>query len=96
VPERWCTVTVTDVEGRRHSLDLRATSTYDAAHLYCRAKESPADGFPALTLATVFAVVKDGRVYRVEGRVLQRWIVNRRQEWNGPRGHLFRQRPGLE
>jgi hypothetical protein len=90
-------VTVTDAEGRRHSLDLQATSTYDAAHLYvCRAKEGPQDGFPELTLGTVFEVVNDGRVYRVEGRVLHRWIVNRRQEWSGPRGHLFRQRPGLE
>jgi len=30
---RWCTVTVTDQEGRRHSVDVQATSTFDAAHL---------------------------------------------------------------
>ena len=30
---RWCTVTVTDQDGRRHSIDVQATSTFDAAHL---------------------------------------------------------------
>jgi hypothetical protein len=94
---RWCTVTVTDSTGRRYSLDLRATSTHDAAHLYvCRAKETVGDEFPKLTLATVFEVINGGRVYRVEGRALQRWIAKRRSEWNGPRGFLFSKRPGLE
>ena len=93
----WCTVTVTDAEGRRRSVDLRADSSFDAAHLYvCRAKESPHDRFPKLTLATVFEVVTGGRVYRVEGRALQRWIMKRRREWKGPRGYLFSQRPTLE
>jgi hypothetical protein len=27
---KWCTVTVTDATGRRHSLDVLADSTYDA------------------------------------------------------------------
>jgi hypothetical protein len=27
---------------------------------------------------------------------LQRWIVERRQTWNGPKGYLFSKRPGLE
>jgi hypothetical protein len=31
---RWCTVTVTGQEGRRHSVNLQATSTFDAGHLY--------------------------------------------------------------
>src|SRR5580704_17276262 len=31
---RWCTVTVTDQDGRRHSVDVQATSTFDAAHLF--------------------------------------------------------------
>jgi len=93
---RWCTVTVTDSTGRRHSIDLHATSTYDAAHLYvCRAKETVGDEFPRLTLSTI-EVVNGGRVYRVEGGTLQRWIVKRRSEWNGPRGFLFSKRPGLE
>jgi hypothetical protein len=34
VPDRWCTVTVADEDGRRHSLDVQASSTFDAAHLY--------------------------------------------------------------
>jgi hypothetical protein len=93
---RWSTVTVT-ATGRRHSLDLPADSTYDAAHLYfCRAKESMGEEFPNLTAATIFAVVNGGRVYQFEGRALQRWIVKRRSEWNGPRGFLFSKRPGLE
>lgn len=28
MPETWCTVTVTDAAGRRHSLDVIASSTY--------------------------------------------------------------------
>ena len=31
---RWCTVTITDPDGRRHSVDVQATSTFDAAHLF--------------------------------------------------------------
>jgi hypothetical protein len=31
---RWATVTVTDPEGRRHSVDVLAESTFDAAHLF--------------------------------------------------------------
>src|SRR5208337_4464511 len=64
VAERWCTVTVTDQQGRRHSLDVRATSTYDAAHLYvAHAKQNPAAHLPAPTVATVFEVVTAGRMY---------------------------------
>jgi hypothetical protein len=35
-------------------------------------------------------------MYRVQGSALQRWIVERRQSWNGPKGYLFSKRPGLE
>jgi hypothetical protein len=84
VPDRWCTVTVVDAQGRRHSLDLQASSLYDAAHIYvCHAKEHPERGHPHPTLATVLEVVIDTRVYRVEGKALQRWIVKRRRELNG-------------
>ena len=31
---KWCTVTVTDSEGKRYSLDVNADSSCDAAHLY--------------------------------------------------------------
>ena len=95
--ERWCTVTVTDQEGRRHSLDLQASSTYDAAHLYLtHARHNPAAQLPIVGLASVFEVVAGGRVYRVEGTALQQWIMQRWQEWNGPKGQLFRNRPTLE
>jgi hypothetical protein len=45
---------------------------------------------------TVFEVVIDGKVHRVVGRALQRWILKQRQERKGPAGMLFSQRPGLE
>ncbi len=93
---RWCTVTVIDPDGRRHSLDLLADSTYDAAHLFVvEAKKERAEALPMPTLATVFEVVADGKVYHVAGAALQRWIVERRQKLNGPKGYLFGQRPGL-
>jgi hypothetical protein len=42
---RWCTVTVTDQDGRRHSVDVQATSTFDAAHLFVvEAKRLPPAG----------------------------------------------------
>jgi len=93
---RWCTVSVTDADGRRHSLDIQATSSFDAAHLYVvEAKKDRAVGFPKLTLATEFEVINDGKIYRVKGEALQRWIVERRQRWNGPKGYMFTKRAGL-
>jgi hypothetical protein len=62
---RWCTVTVTDAEGRRHSMDLKAESSYDAAHLYVTTAKSQEtammpsraravlSGFVLLTLDTI-------------------------------------------
>src|SRR5687767_14560873 len=94
--ERWCTVTVTDDYGRRHSLDVLATSTYDAAHLYVtHAKTQQQSRIPVPTIKNTFEVVSDGRIYRVPGEALQRWIASRRQAWQGPRGALFRTRPTL-
>jgi hypothetical protein len=94
---RWATVTVTDVGGRRHSVDVCACSTFDAAHLFvAHAKADPRNGIPRPTVETVFEVVIDGKVHRVAGRALQRWIVKERQERKGPAGFLFSQRPGLE
>ena len=61
------------------------------------AKAHPERGLPQLTLATVFEVVIDARVvYHVEGRTLQRWIVNQREKLKGPKGYLFSRRPTLE
>ena len=83
---RWCTVTVTDREGRRHSVDVQATSAFNAAHLYVvEAKKERAVGLPKptlaplATLATVFEVVTAGKVYRVTGAALQRWIFEKAQ-----------------
>jgi hypothetical protein len=95
VPDRWCTVTVTDAEGRRHSLDVQACSTFDAAHLYLAHAKTYGAQFPIPTVATVFEVVTAGRVYRVEGAALQRWILRRREDWKRPKGFLFKQRPTL-
>ena len=94
---RWCTVTVTDAEGRRHSVDVQATSTFDAAHLFVvEAKKERAVGLPKPTLTTVFEVVVAGKIYHVGGAALQRWIVDKRSAWKGPKGYMFCQRPRLE
>ena len=96
VPERWCTVTVIGQEGRRHSLDVQASSTYDAAHQFVvHAKTKPASQLPIPTLATVFEVVAAGRLYCGKGAALQKWILQKQQEWKGPKGFLFSQRPIL-
>jgi hypothetical protein len=74
-------VTITDAEGQRHSLDLQATSSYDAAHVYVtHAKAHPERGLPKATLSTLFEVAIDGKVLRVEGTALQRWIAKQRGE----------------
>jgi hypothetical protein len=86
-----------EVGGRRHSVDVCASSTFDAAHLFVtHAKANPRSGIPKPTIDSVFEVVVDGKVHRVEGKALQRWIMKERQERNGPAGFLFSQRPALE
>jgi len=67
MPEHWCTVTVTDANGRRHSLDVIASSTYDAAHLYV----THAKGTTA------------GRAAGSEPDDGFRGCERRRQEWKG-------------
>jgi len=104
---KWCTVTVTEPDGRRHSLDVLAESTYDAAHLFVvEAKKERAVGLPKPTLATVFEVVASGRVYRVAGMASSAglWSDGRNgtgrkaicsasvQDWND--GHLTNSAPG--
>jgi hypothetical protein len=98
---RWCTVTVVDEKGQRHSLDIQAESTYDAAHIYVSAAKSQAAAMlpnrvPVPTPASIFEIVVDGKVYAVKGAALQRWIVRQRSERKGPRGFLFSQRPTLD
>jgi len=94
---RWCTVTVTDAEGRRHSLDLVADSSYDAAHLFvAQARSDRGLMLPALSRETTFEVVSNGRLYLVRGEKLREWILNRRKEWTGPKSYLFSKRPLLD
>jgi len=91
---KWCTVTVTDGEGKRYSVDVNADSSYDAAHLYLtHVRGNPGCGFPIPTISTQFEVVTGGRIHHVQGARLKTWIENRRAEWKGPRGLLFSQRP---
>lgn len=93
---KWCTVTVTDSDGKRYSLDVNATSSCDAAHLYLtHVKAHPGCGFPVPTTFTTFEVITDGKVLQVHGAQLKRWIEKRREEWKGPRGQLFRDRPTI-
>jgi hypothetical protein len=94
---KWCTVTVTDASGRRHSLDLLAESSFDAAHLFVvEASQECPGGLPKPTLGTLFEVVTEGKIYRVTGKTLQRWIIERRIKFNGPKGYLFSKRPMIE
>jgi hypothetical protein len=94
---KWCTVTVTDGGGQRHSVDVSADSSYDAAHLYLtHVRGNPGCGLPIPTTSTEFEVVAGGRIHNVQGARLKKWIENRRQEWKGPRGVLFARRPMIE
>ncbi len=89
-------MTVTDREGKRYSLDVQTTSSYNAAHLYLtHVAGHPGGGMPVPTLETIFEVVAAGQILHVEGTRLKTWIANRRSEWMGPRGVLFSQRPTL-
>jgi hypothetical protein len=95
--ERWCTVTMIEESGRRHSVDVLASSTFDAAHIFLtHAKADPRNGIPRLSLDSVFEVVVDGKIHRVEGRALQQGILRERRERKGPREVLFSRRPTLD
>jgi hypothetical protein len=60
--------------------DVLADSIYDAAHLFMvEAKQKRAVSLPKPSPATIFEVVTEGKLYRVRGVALQRWIVERRQ-----------------
>jgi hypothetical protein len=50
---------------------------------------------PKPTVEITFEVVVDGKVHRVAGRGLQRWILKQRQELKGPAGFLFSKRRNL-
>jgi hypothetical protein len=94
---KWATVTMIDTGGRRYSVDVCASSTFDAAHLFVtHAKAVPRNGIPRPTVESVFEVVVEGQIHRVQGKVLQRWILKERQERRGPAGYVFSKRPSLE
>jgi hypothetical protein len=88
-------VNVTDSARRRYSLEAEADNSYDAAHLYLTQVIGHSDrGRPIPTSDNVLKVVTDGEpIPRVHGGHVKRWNEKRRNEWNGPRGLLFRQRP---
>lgn len=97
--ERWATVTVTDSKGQRHSVDVRACSTYDAAHLFLtHAKANPKGRLPATSIGCRDDV--RGEHIRQDSlrwrRAFQRWILKQHRERNGPAGFLFSKRPPLE
>jgi hypothetical protein len=95
--ERWGAVTVIEESGRRHSVDVLASSTFDAAHIFvAHAKADPRNGIPRLSVDSIFEVVVGGKIHRIEGRALQRWILKEREERKGPRGILFSRRPTLD
>ena len=82
--------------GRRYSVDLCASSTFDAAHLFvAHAKSDPRNGIPTPTVESVFEVVVNGQIYRLTGKALRRWIEKEREERKGPSGFVFRRRPTL-
>ena len=89
-------MTTTDGEGQRYSLDVKADSSYDAAHLYlCHVVNMPGCGFPIPTTSSTFEIVANGKILTVSGMKLKQWIQKRREEWNGPRGLLFRKRANI-
>ncbi len=97
---KWCTVTVTDSAGKRHSIDVRAESSFDAAHLYVATAKAQSPAFvpeppPVPTLTTRFEISADGKIHNVEGDALQRWILSRQEVLKGPKGLLFSRRPTL-
>jgi hypothetical protein len=70
---------------------------YDDAHLFLtKAKEHIIrEPLPNSSLQTTFEVTVNGKVEKVPGTKLQKWITKRRSDLKGPRGLLFSQRPTL-
>jgi hypothetical protein len=90
-------VTVVDPDDRRHSLDVLADSSYDAAHLFLtHAKANRRSGLPIPTLETVFEVTAKGHVYRLTGAKLRDWILKERNERKGPTGYMFSKRAVMD
>jgi hypothetical protein len=93
----WCTVSVVDPDGRRHSLDVLADSSYDACHVFLtQAKKDRRSGLPIPTRETIFEVTAKGRVYNVTGEKLREWIAKERTQRNGPAGYMFGKRAVMD
>jgi hypothetical protein len=89
--ERWCTVTVIEESGRRHSVDVLASSTFDAAHIFItHAKADPRNGIPRLSLDSVFEVAVGGKIHRIAGKALQQWILKGGRSARARAGFCFR------
>src|SRR5450631_703945 len=96
VGSRWASVSMVDEGGRRYSVDVCASSTFDAAHLFVtHAKADPRNGIPKPTVGSQFEVVVDGRIHHISGKALQKWIFDQREERKGPAGYIFSKRPNL-
>lgn len=90
-------MTVIEESGSRHSVDVLASSTFDAAHIFVtHAKADPRNGIMRLSVDSVFEVVVDSRIHHIAGKALQQWILKEREERKGPRGILFSWRPTLD
>jgi len=93
----WCTVTVVDPDGRRHSLDVLADSSYDAAHIFLtHAKADRRSGLPIPTADSIFEVTAKGCVHKVLGAKLREWIARERTQRKGPSGYMFAKRATMD
>jgi hypothetical protein len=45
---------------------------------------------------TIFEIIAEGKIHRVRGAALRRWIEIRRDELKGPKGFLFSQRAVMD
>jgi hypothetical protein len=90
---RWCAVTVIEESGRRRSVDVLASSSFDAAHIFVtHVKAAPRQRHPStrLSLESVLEIVVDGKIHRVEGKTLQQRILKRRRNVKAGEEFSFR------
>ena len=88
---------IIDPDGRRHSLDVLADSSYDAAHIFfTHATAHRGSGLPTPNRETTFEIAANGRIYKVTGVKLRDWILREGMRRNGPQGYLFSKRPVMD
>jgi hypothetical protein len=98
---RWCTVTVTDADGTRHSIDVRAESTFDGTNLYVVTAKTqqalpPPSRIPVPTVATIFEVWQNGKSSRCAEPHCGAGSPSDDRSWAVREGPLFRERPGID